>query len=105
MQKTTNFFIKNKYIILYILLFLITSIYFYFNLFWFIMWVIDSPNELIINVATKSEIIHLILFWLLNIFLIILSMFDKIKIKYIYIFLLFYLILYISFIDIFRLYY
>jgi len=105
MSNIKEFFKKHISIIFYILFLLIISIFFYLSLFWYILSIVDTENEFKIYIVRNYEIFILVFFILINIIWIFLNIKKKLDIKYLFIFLILYLILYVSFIDTIRLNY
>ncbi len=102
MKKLIN---KYKFFIIYIFLLIIFWIGLYYNTLLYTLWLVDTINEIKIKVALKIELINLWFFIVVWSLLWILNLLKKVSIKALYTFLLFYLIIYIVWINLLRLYY
>lgn len=105
MNKILNFIKINKFLLIYILLVVTICIFLYLNLLWFILTLVDSQDEYKIWFSSKVELLNLWIFIIFNILLLIFTIIKKVNIKYLYIFLLSYTILYLLYIEKIRLYY
>jgi len=86
MNNFRSYIINNKYRILYLLLLIILNIWYIYMLIYTLLWMIDWPYEEYINEFKIMWIISILLFFITNIILYLLTIFKNFKIKYLYIY-------------------
>lgn len=106
MKKIWNLFIKNKYRIFYLFLTILLSIIYTYILMIKIIWMLDWPYESKMSIIRDSWLIIITTFIISNIILFILNIKNKMKISYLFYYLIIFSAIYIIYFqNIYKSYY
>lgn len=106
MKNFKNFLIKNKYRLLYLFLTILLWILYTYILMIKLIWMVDWPYESNISYIKGNWFIIILIFIISNFILLILNIKNKIKIHYLYIYLLVFSLIYIVYFqNIYKSYY
>jgi hypothetical protein len=99
MKILTSFLKKNKFLLLFILILGMVSVWMYYNMIFNIIWLVDSQFEWKIPSLLQMELINIWIFVSIWLLLCILNYLIKINIKVLFLYIISYSLVYLFFIN------
>jgi hypothetical protein len=97
MKILTSFLKKNKFLLLFILILGMVSVWMYYNMIFNIIWLVDSQFEWKIPSLLQMELINIWIFVSIWLLLCILNYLKKINIKVLFLYIISYSLVYLFF--------